>query len=30
MGVTFHQYLENHGLLLLIAADTGFKPGLIV
>jgi hypothetical protein len=30
MGVTFHQYLEDHGLLLLIAADAGFKPGLIV
>jgi hypothetical protein len=30
MGVTFHQYLEDHGLLLLIAADADFLPGLIV
>jgi len=30
MGVSFRQYFEDHGLLLLIAADAGFKPGLIV
>lgn len=30
MGVSFQQYLEDHGLLLLIAADADFLPGLIV